>query len=63
MDVINTVYFILSLVLLYFVIEFAVRKGINNSIIGEYFKEKSGDMGEKKPLIEILEDELNKDKK
>ncbi|MFD2637828.1 hypothetical protein [Piscibacillus salipiscarius] len=54
--------FLVSLFILYLVIQAAVRNGINNSLVGKYLREKHGiKEGEIiSPFEESLEDEDNK---
>lgn len=50
--------YLLSLFVLYVIIEAAVRNGINNSVIGKQLKEKQGDQ-EKRDRF--FDDDLDKD--
>ncbi len=52
--------YIVSIVILYLVIETAVRKGINSSVIGEYMKKKHDDDGEEERSIDIDNDHHEK---
>lgn len=61
-DGVSIAFYILSLYILYLVIERAVRKGINNSIIGQVLEKKYGIKEDKKTILEVLEDDLDKDK-
>lgn len=59
------VIYILSLYILFLVIERAVKKGINNSIIGQVLEKKSGKKEDAKSILEVLEDfadDVDKDK-
>lgn len=56
------VLYIISLLVLYIVIEAAVRKGINNSVIGQFLEKKHGFKEDKKSLQELLENDLDSDK-
>jgi hypothetical protein len=51
--------YIVGLFMLYIVIETAVRRGINSSIIGQFLEKKYGIKGDKKSF---LEDDLDNDK-
>ncbi len=53
--------YIVGLFILYIIIETAVRRGINSSIIGQYLEKKYGikDIREKKKSF--LDDDLDKD--
>ncbi|MDO6654403.1 hypothetical protein [Anaerobacillus sp. 1_MG-2023] len=53
------VLFIVSLFILYVVIESAVRRGINSSVIGKYLEEKHGMKEEHKPSF--LDHDLDSD--
>lgn len=55
------IYYIVGLFILYIIIETAVRRGINSSIIGQYLEKKYGikDIREKKKTF--LDDDLDKD--
>ncbi|KOR83564.1 hypothetical protein AM233_05160 [Bacillus sp. FJAT-22058] len=55
----SIVLYIISLFILYIVIETAVRKGINSSIIGQILEKKSGIKEDKKSF---LDDDLDNDK-
>ncbi|WP_148357810.1 hypothetical protein [Peribacillus simplex] len=46
------VYLIIGLCILYIVIETAVRKGINNSIIGQFLEKKYGVKEDKKSFLD-----------
>ncbi|HJF32003.1 MAG TPA: hypothetical protein K8V56_09530 [Sporosarcina psychrophila] len=61
-DGVSIAFYILSLYILYLIIERAVRKGINNSIIGQVLEKKYGIKEDKKTILEVLEDDLDKDK-
>ncbi|GAB6258029.1 MULTISPECIES: hypothetical protein [Peribacillus] len=54
------VYFTVGLFILYIVIETAVRKGINNSIIGQFLEKKYGVKEDKKSF---LDDDLDNENK
>lgn len=49
---ISVIIYLVSLLLLYIVIETAVKNGINSSVIGRYIKEESGDKEEQKPDLD-----------
>jgi hypothetical protein len=55
------IFYIVGLFILYIIIETAVRRGINSSIIGQYLEKKYGikDIREKKKSF--LDDDLDKD--
>lgn len=53
------VYSMVGLFILYFVIETAVRKGINSSIIGQFLEKKYGTEEDKKSF---LDKDLDNDK-
>ncbi|MBM4763734.1 hypothetical protein [Bacillus sp. B15-48] len=53
------VLYIVGLFILYIVIETAVRRGINSSIIGQFFEKKYGIKTDKKSF---LDDDLDNDK-
>lgn len=55
------IFYIVGLIILYIIIETAVRRGINSSIIGQYLEKKYGikDIREKKKSF--LDDDLDKD--
>ncbi|MFF2501419.1 hypothetical protein [Peribacillus sp. NPDC058075] len=57
--IISIVFSIVGLFILYIVIETAVRKGINSSIIGQFFEKKYGIKEDKKSF---LDDDLDNDK-
>ncbi|MFD4932297.1 hypothetical protein ACFWMS_26095 [Peribacillus butanolivorans] len=57
--IIPIVFTIVGLFILYIVIESAVRKGINNSIIGQFLEKKYGIKEDKKSF---LDDDLDNDK-
>ncbi|MBT2647607.1 hypothetical protein J7E52_12850 [Bacillus sp. ISL-34] len=57
--ILSIFYGIVGLFILYIVIETAVRKGINSSIIGQFFEKKYGIKEDKKSF---LEDDLDNDK-
>ncbi|MGY6209505.1 hypothetical protein ACXEO8_05980 [Cytobacillus firmus] len=52
-------FYIVGLFILYIVIETAVRRGINSSIIGQFLEKKYGIRGDKKSF---LDDDLDNDK-
>ncbi|MFJ9384047.1 hypothetical protein ACIROD_09945 [Peribacillus sp. NPDC101481] len=54
------VYFTVGLFILYIVIETAVRKGINNSIIGQFLEKKYGVKEDNKSF---LDDDLDNENK
>ena len=51
--------YIVGIFILYIVIETAVRRGINSSIIGQFLEKKYGIKGDKKSF---LDDDLDNDK-
>ncbi|MET1180951.1 hypothetical protein ABG775_23810 [Peribacillus simplex] len=53
------IFFVVGLFILYIVIETAVRKGINNSNIGQLLEEKYGVKADKRSF---LDDDLDNDK-
>ncbi|WHY96968.1 hypothetical protein [Peribacillus simplex] len=53
------IFFVVGLFILYIVIETAVRKGINNSNIGQFLEKKYGVKADKKSF---LDDDLDNDK-
>jgi hypothetical protein len=53
------IFYIVGLFILYIVIETAVRKGINSSIIGQFLEMKYGIKEDKKSF---LDDDLDNDK-
>ncbi|WP_309476946.1 hypothetical protein [Bacillus sp. ISL-34] len=57
--VIFFVYLIIGLFILYIVIETAVRKGINSSIIGQFLENEYGVKEDKKPYLDY---DLDNDK-
>ncbi|MFJ7310007.1 hypothetical protein [Peribacillus frigoritolerans] len=57
--IISIVFSIVGLFILYIVIETAVRKGINSSIIGQLLEKKYGIKEDKKSF---LDDDLDNDK-
>lgn len=57
--IIPIVIYIVGLLILYIVIETAVRRGINSSIIGKFLEKKYGIMVDKKSF---LDDDLDNDK-
>ncbi|MEH7505967.1 hypothetical protein V7152_29135 [Neobacillus drentensis] len=57
--IIPIVIYIVGLFILYIVIETAVRRGINSSIIGQFLEKKYGIKGDKKSF---LDDDLDNDK-
>lgn len=60
MEVITPIiFYVIGLFILYIVIETAVRKGINSSIIGRYLEKKYGIKEDKKSFFD---DDLDKDK-
>ncbi|MFY0783217.1 hypothetical protein AB1K18_23440 [Peribacillus simplex] len=54
------IFLIVGLFILYIVIETAVRKGINNSIIGQFHEKKYGVKEDKKSFIDDDLDNVNK---
>mgnify|MGYP003526535712 FL=1 len=54
----SIIFYIVSLFILYIVIETAVRRGINSSIIGQFLEKKNGIKEDKKSF---LDDDLDKD--
>ncbi|MFF2500975.1 hypothetical protein [Peribacillus sp. NPDC058075] len=54
------VYFTVGLFILYIVIETAVRKGINNSMIGQHLEKKYGVKEDKKSFFDDDLDNENK---
>lgn len=63
----DIVLYIAGMFVLFIVIQVAVTKGINNSIIGKMFEKKYGKRDKEKGIIELLEQEYgqtdNEDKK
>jgi len=63
----DIVLYIAGMFVLFIVIQVAVTKGINNSIIGEMFERKYGKRDKEKGVFELLEQEYgqtdNDDKK
>lgn len=57
--ILSILYGFVGLFILYIVIETAVRKGINSSIIGQFIENKYGIKEDKKPF---LDDDLDNDK-
>ncbi|MGM0890929.1 MAG: hypothetical protein ACQEW5_29485, partial [Bacillota bacterium] len=57
--IVSVVFSIVGLFILYIVIETAVRKGINSSIIGQFLEKKYGIKEDKKSF---LDDDLDNDK-
>jgi hypothetical protein len=57
--IIPIVLYIVGLFILYIVIETAVKRGINSSIIGQFLEKKYGIKGEKESFFE---DDLDNDK-
>ncbi|MFJ7513133.1 hypothetical protein ACIQW7_27490 [Peribacillus simplex] len=57
--IVSVVFSIVGLFILYIVIETAVRKGINSSIIGQFLEKKYGIKEDKKSF---LYDDLDNDK-
>ncbi|MGY3316763.1 hypothetical protein ACV242_005259 [Peribacillus simplex] len=57
--IISIVFSIVGLFILYIVIETAVRKGINSSIIGQFLEKKYGNKEDEKSF---LDDDLDNDK-
>jgi hypothetical protein len=57
--IIPIVLYLVGLFILYIVIETAVRRGINSSIIGQFLEKKNGIKGDKKSF---LEDDLDNEK-
>ncbi|MDF9759402.1 hypothetical protein OKW24_001175 [Peribacillus simplex] len=57
--IISIVFSIVGLFILYIVIETAVRKGINSSIIGQFLEKKYGIKEDEKSF---LDDDLDNDK-
>ncbi|CAH0295111.1 MULTISPECIES: hypothetical protein [Peribacillus] len=55
----DTIFFVVGLFILYIVIETAVRKGINSSIIGQFLEKKYGVKADKRSF---LDDDLDNDK-
>ncbi|WP_231566626.1 hypothetical protein [Pontibacillus marinus] len=47
--IISIVVYVISLLILYLIIETAVRNGINSSVIGEYLKKKHDEEEEREP--------------
>lgn len=54
----SIILYIVGIFILYIVIETAVRRGINSSIIGQFLEKKYGIKEDKKPF---LDDDLDKD--
>ena len=50
--VLNIIFYIIGLFILFAVIEKAVQRGINNSIIGDLFREKYGIKEDKKSFLD-----------
>ncbi|MEV5113378.1 hypothetical protein MRBL20_001503 [Peribacillus frigoritolerans] len=57
--IVSVVFSIVGLFILYIVIETAVKKGINSSIIGQFLEKKYGIKEDKKSF---LDDDLDNDK-
>ncbi|MFE5431045.1 hypothetical protein [Peribacillus simplex] len=55
----DIIFFVVGLFILYIVIETAVRKGINNSNIGQFLEKKYGVKADKRSF---LDDDLDNDK-
>ncbi|WP_026675246.1 hypothetical protein [Alkalihalobacterium bogoriense] len=57
----SIVLYIAGLIILYIVIETAVRKGINNSIIGQYLEKKYGIKDIRENKKSFFDDDLDKE--
>ncbi|UOE95225.1 DUF6019 family protein [Alkalihalobacillus sp. LMS39] len=57
----SIVLYIVGLIILYIIIETAVRRGINNSIVGQYLEKKYGVKDIRKNKKSFLDDDLDKD--
>lgn len=57
--IVSILIYIVGLFILYIVIETAVRKGINSSVIGQFLEKKYGVNGDKKSF---LDNDLDNDK-
>lgn len=57
----SIVLYIVGLIILYIIIEMAVRRGINNSIVGQYLEKKYGVKDIRKNKKSFLDDDLDKD--
>ncbi|MGM0903052.1 MAG: hypothetical protein ACQEXB_18385 [Bacillota bacterium] len=55
------VFYIVGLFILYIVIDTAVRRGINSSIIGQYLEKKYGIQDIREKEKSFLDDDLDKD--
>ncbi|SEA64359.1 hypothetical protein SAMN05421743_106211 [Thalassobacillus cyri] len=53
--------YLIGLFILYIIIETAVRRGINSSIIGLYLENKYGIQDTREKKNSFLDDDLNKD--
>ncbi|WP_082234613.1 hypothetical protein [Halobacillus massiliensis] len=53
------IFYLIGLFILYIIIETAVRRGINSSIIGQYLEKKYGMQDTRKKKNSFLEDDLD----